>query len=142
MQRVDTGETFERQKGQDRSCTLSKVAEWKDKLAIKNKHRTFPHHPGTGTSLHILIQRTSAYHFIPNIFGFVDKPHMYVVIPANKMIIYMKFLYLIKHCLAKLDFSIFFQKHRCIFWQVGVICNNGRGKKRFLFRTTIPMGID
>ena len=30
--------------------------------------------------------------FFSNIFVFVDKPHMYVVIPVNKMIIYMKFL--------------------------------------------------
>ena len=94
MQRVVTGDTFERQRGQDCPCALSKVAEWKDKLAIKNKHSAFPHHTGTGTSLHILIQRTSAYHFIPNIFVFIDKPHMYFVIPDNKMIIYMKFLHL------------------------------------------------
>ena len=54
----------------------------------------FHHHIGTGTDLPFLIQQTSAYLFFPNILVFVDKPHMYVVIPVDKMIIYIQFLQL------------------------------------------------
>ena len=32
-----------------------------------------------------------------------------------------------------------FPKRNGIFWQVGAICNNGRGKRNFLLRATIPL---
>ena len=51
-------------------------------------------HMRRSTNLHVPIQQTSAYHFFLSIFVFVDRAHLFAVNPAEKMIIYLKFLHL------------------------------------------------
>ena len=91
MQRVDAGESVERHKGQGHPHALSKAAEWKVKLAIKNKDGAICNVP-----LICMFPFSRRQHIIFFwVFLFLLTNHTCMLwIQLKKMITYLKFWHL------------------------------------------------